>query len=177
MKQSNAMAKDEYIGFRTNTKIKQILQEYPHVKLVVAGFPVARQMFFDDVEEDRIITYPFMQDWRGNLATFDIILAPSDDNKFNRGKSAIRVYEGLCATKGNAAVVGSETTYGPTIRALGCGFACKTFADWLSALRILIEDRGRRLTMGRRGYDRMMAGHTYAHHAEEWLKVYERVLR
>jgi hypothetical protein len=27
MKQNNTMAKDEYIGFRTNAKIKQILQE------------------------------------------------------------------------------------------------------------------------------------------------------
>jgi len=156
--------------------VKQILQEYPHVKLVIAGFPVARPMFFDDVPEDRIITYPFMAEWRRNLATFDVILAPSDANKFNRGKSAIRVYEGLCATKGQAAVVGSETTYGDTIRALGCGFACKTFSDWLRALRTFIEDKDKRLAMGRRGYDGMMAGHTYEHHAGEWLATYRRVL-
>ena len=156
--------------------VKQVLQEYPHVKLVIAGFPVARKMFFEDVPEDRLITYPFMADWRQNLATFDVILAPSDDNKFNAGKSAIRIYEGLCATKGQAAVVGSEATYGQAIRALGCGFACKTFADWLSALRRLIEDTSLRKEKGRRGYERMMEGHTYAHHAQEWLQTYERVL-
>jgi glycosyltransferase involved in cell wall biosynthesis len=157
--------------------VKQILKEHPHVKLVIAGFPVARQMFFDDVDEDRIITYPFMEEWRHNLATFDIILAPADDNKFNRGKSAIRVYEGLCATKGQAAVVGSETTYGHTIRALGCGFVCKSFADWLAALERLIENKGLRRTLGQRGYDRMLAGHTYQGHAHEWLRTYEEILQ
>jgi len=156
--------------------VKQILREHPHVKLVIAGFPAARQMFFGDVEEERIITYPFMEEWRDNLATFDIILAPSDDNKFNRGKSTIRVYEGLCATKGQAAVVGSETTYGQTIRALGCGFACRSFADWLGALEKLIEDEKMHRAMGQRGYERMMKGHTYGDHAGEWLETYRKVL-
>ena len=118
----------------------------------------------------------FYVEMQQNLATFDIILAPSDDNKFNRGKSAIRVYEGLCATKGQAAVVGSETTYGDTIHSLGCGFACKSFADWLGALGKLIEDGEMRRTLGQRGYERMMKGHTYQGHAGEWLEVYKKVL-
>jgi len=156
--------------------VRQILDEYPETHLVLAGFPIARELLFADVPDEQVTVYPFMKKWKKNLATFDIILAPSEANQFNEAKSAIRIYEGLLATKGQAAVVGSETTYGDTIRALRCGFVCKSRADWLKSLRILVENASKRAQMGGEGYERVLAGCTYAGHAEEWLKVYWEVL-
>ena len=156
--------------------VGQILKEYPETHLVLAGFPIARELLFADVPDEQITVYPFMDKWKKNLTTFDIILAPSEANQFNEAKSAIRIYEGLLATKGHAAVVGSETTYGDAIRALRCGYVCKNRADWLKSLRTLVENASKRAQMGREGYERVMAGCTYGHHAGEWLKVYREVL-
>lgn len=156
--------------------VRQILDEYPETHLMLAGFPIARELLFAEVPDDRITTYPFMDKWKKNLATFDIILAPSEANTFNAAKSAIRIYEGLLATKGRAAVAGSETTYGDAIRALRCGFVCKNRANWLKSLRILVENASKRAQMGREGYERVLAGHTYKSHANEWLQTYREIL-
>jgi len=138
--------------------VQQILEECPQAHLVLAGFPVARELLFADVPDERLTVYPFMEKWKKNLATFDIILAPSEANPFNEAKSAIRVYEGLMATKGQAAVAGSETTYGEMIRKLRCGFVCKNRADWLKSLRTLVENASRRAQMGQEGYRRVWPG-------------------
>jgi glycosyltransferase involved in cell wall biosynthesis len=154
----------------------QILKEFPGARLVLCGFPKAAELLFADVPPEQILVHPFMDEWKQNLATWDVILAPSADDKFNAGKSVIRLYEGLMATKGRAAVVGTETTYGEAIRELGCGYVCGNHKNWLRALRRLIKDPVLRKTLGKTGYEKVLKRHTYAAHAREWLDVYRGIL-
>lgn len=154
----------------------QTLQENPHVKFILCGFPMAKELLFAEIPEGQIVVHPFQADWKQNLATWDIILAPSESNSFNAGKSVIRLYEGLLATKGHAAVAGSPTTYGQAIKALGCGFACRNFGDWYRILRKLIDDEDLRKKKGRTGYENVLAHHTYEKNCHKWLEVYRKVL-
>ncbi len=84
--------------------------------------------------------------------------------------------EGLMATRGRAAVVGSETTYGDAIRRLDCGYVCRNTRDWLRSIRRLVDDSSMRERMGTTGYDRMMASETYEANAHKWMAVYREVL-
>jgi SAM-dependent methyltransferase len=86
--------------------ILQILREFPEYKLAIMGL---HPMWITDIPENQLKAYPFT-----DLATYfetltqirpEIAIVPLADNKFNRAKSAIGLYEGVIA---GAAVLGSN---------------------------------------------------------------------
>lgn len=76
------------------------------------------------------------------LAGAHIGLCPLPDSAFNRCKSPVKLYEYALA---GLAVLGSETQYGPALRAAGLGHAvAHTPAQWERALRVYLTRPDRR---------------------------------
>lgn len=155
--------------------IPTILERHPRVSFVIAGFPEAKKRLFDGYPDHRVITFPWtdMRSYREYLASFDIVLAPSYPNKFNAGKSDIRVLEAGMVWR---PVVGSPTTYGATIRESEGGFVAKRPIQWIKALGQLIEDGDLRRTLGQNLGNYARDRRTYQANAPLWAKAYSDLL-
>jgi len=156
--------------------LQQVLRRFANVRLIIMGLPSLKEHYFDGY--DRVVALPWMHidDYRRYLASWDIILAPIEDNDFNRGKSDIRVLEGLLATQGRAAVVASECTYGNTVREAQCGYVAKKRGHWFRHLARLIQDEALRRHLGQQGYHYVLERRLYKQHAHEWYDAYIEVL-
>lgn len=155
--------------------VPAILERYPRACLVIAGFPEAKRLLFDGYPDHRVITFPWtdIKSYRNYPASFDIVLAPSYPNKFNEGKSDIRVLEAGMVRR---PVVGSPTTYGATIRESNGGFVAKRQMDWVKALSRLIEDEGLRRSMGENLGNYVRTHRTYQANVHLWAEAYSKLL-
>jgi len=137
------------------------------------GFSEATRLF-EQVQE-QVITFEWMplENYRHVVAAFDIALAPSASIRFNEGKSDIRVLEAaLCGIP----VVASETTYGDTVRAAGCGFVAKTVQKWQKGLARLVGNASLRSTLGKNGNEYVLRERTYDANAWRWAEAYSNLL-
>ena len=149
--------------------VTEVLRRNPHTRLVLIGFSEAVKLF-EEVQE-QVITFEWMplESYRHVVAAFDIVLAPSADIRFNKGKSDIRVLEAaLCGIP----VVASETTYGDTVRAAGCGFVAKTVQKWQKGLARLVGDASLRSTLGQNGNEYVLRKRTYDANVRRWAEAY-----
>ncbi len=155
--------------------IPTILERYPLVCFVIAGFPEAKRLFFEGYPDHRVITFPWtdLKSYRNYLASFDVVLAPSYPNKFNQGKSDIRVLEAGMVRR---PVVGSPTTYGATIKESNGGFVAKKHVEWIKALSRLIEDEDLRRTLGQNVGNYARTHRTYRANAHLWAEAYSKLL-
>lgn len=151
----------------------RVLRDNPRTRLVLMGFPEARQLF--DSVGDQVITFEWMpiDEYRSIAAAFDVTIAPLKRNTFNEGKSAIRVLESaLCGIP----VVASETCYGDTVRETGCGFIAKTPQKWSSYLRRLVGNEDLRRELGRSGREYVLEHRTYDANAHRWFDAYSKLI-
>lgn len=146
----------------------------PHAKLVLTGFGNIGEFLFKDLQKvGKLVSHPWrsMEDYRSTLASFDIVLAPSDNNKFNAAKSDIRVLE---AGMVGRPVVASECTYGYTVRASNGGLVAKD-GQWQQAILKLAKDTELRQRLGD-NLHRYAQTRTYARAAHDWYAVYARLV-
>jgi glycosyltransferase involved in cell wall biosynthesis len=153
--------------------VKQVLRRNDLARLVLVGFPKAAELF--EGSDDQVITFDWMSltEYRRVVAAFDVALAPSAAIQFNAGKSDIRVLEAaLCGVP----VVGSETTYGDTVREAGCGFVAKSTQKWARYLNRLVCDAELRKEMGSKGREYVLDSRTYDANAWRWAEAYGRLV-
>jgi hypothetical protein len=113
--------------------IRALKQKYPALRLRVAGH--LPRYLKDLADEHRPWTdcasYPAM------IAGSHIALCPLPDTGFNRCKSPIKLYETALS---GCAVLGSETQYGPVLRAAGLAHNVCLPTQWLPALERYLTD-------------------------------------
>lgn len=117
-------------------------------------------------------TFDFPQ-YQTSLAAYDIGIAPLKDTRFNRSKSAIKVYEYWAA--GIVPIVSDVGPYVAAIEDGVDGFLCRTDNDWRRAIMDLVENPDLLMQMRDAGYKRvpdLMVGE----HGGEWERVYSKVL-
>lgn len=121
--------------------IEHTLDRYPNVEFHIAG--VSHVPFS---EHERIVSAPGaeIEHYASVVGGFDIGLCPVIDTRFNRAKSDLKALE--YAMVGIPVVASDTDTYASLPRE--AGFLCKTPADWLRALRLLIERDELRERMG-----------------------------
>lgn len=127
--------------------VLRALEQRPQARLVIIGDPGVYQVF--KTLPAAQCTYrpgvPFAQ-YPKLLAEFDILLAPLEDNAFNRAKSDLKLLEaGICGIPWVASPL-------PAYRDWGVGglFAA-TPDEWEGALLRLIDDAGLRQRLGAEG--------------------------
>ena len=152
--------------------MREVIRRHENVDLVLIGFDQAKDLVFDGLPPDRVVTFPWSKDLKGYrkyVNSLDICLAPSYDNRFNEGKSSIRCLEAWCC---KVPVVGSFTTYGGAIRESGGGIVAKRPKDWIKGLSRLISDKDRRESMGMAGYNYTSKKRTYRATTDLWHAAY-----
>lgn len=151
------------------------MDKCPQLRLVTIGVPEAQTTVFRGCPQDRITSHKWQdfERYQKVLAQADIILAPLKDTQFNHGKSDLRVLEGLVATSGKAAVLGSPTAYMDIIRQPSSGLVCKTVLEWEVGLIHYAKDETARLVDGACGYEYVKRHRTYEGNADLWLKTYQ----
>jgi len=156
--------------------VRTILRKHPNVRFVIIGFTQARELIFENIPDDKIVTFPWsdVYTYRAFLASLDIVIAPSYPVKFNAGKSDIRCMEAWLAAK--APVVGSPTTYGETILEARGGLVANKTKDWIVAMERLILNPELRSVMGQSGHDYVVAQRTYDLNIHLWEAAYATLL-
>ena len=152
--------------------MREVIRRHENVDLVLIGFDQAKELVFDDIPPERVVTFPWSKDlagYRKYVNSLDVSLAPSYSNRFNEGKSDIRCLEAWCC---KVPVVGSRTTYGNTIKESGGGLVAKQPKDWIKGLSRLISNKGRRESMGMAGYNYTSKKRTYRATTELWMDAY-----
>ena len=153
--------------------VLEVLRLVPNSYFIVLGFPEILD-HMPKVPRDRCRVFDFMDifAYRNILAGIEVVWAPSAPNRFNAGKSDIRVLEAwMCP----APVVASETTYGPTVRECGGGFVAKSPKDWVRHTVRLLTDSELHAEMAGKGATYTLNNRTYETQAHLWLEVYEKV--
>lgn len=144
----------------------QILDEFPHVELHLAG---ARPGWIPPHPRVREVETVELDQYAGILSGFDIGIAPLVDNKFNRGKSDLKFLE--YSRVGMPCVLSRVSPYARSVKQGETGFLAVNTKDWLKYLRALIKDPGLRDDMAERAWEyartRMMS-----HNVDKWLRAY-----
>ena len=154
------------------TAMREVIRRHDNADLVLIGFDQAKDLVFDDIPPDRVVTFPWSKDLKGYrkyVNSLDICLAPSYDNRFNEGKSDIRCLEAWCC---KVPVVGSFTTYGHTIKESGGGLVAKRPKDWIKGMGRLITNVSLRKSMGIAGYNYTSRKRTYRATTHLWMSAY-----
>ncbi|RBY79620.1 hypothetical protein DQ238_10555 [Geodermatophilus sp. TF02-6] len=127
----------------------------------------ARQLLRLTDEPEHI---PFVQDVDGYLAAmgerFEIGVAPLRIDRFNTGKSWLKVME--YAARGVYAVRSPSAEY----ERLGLGLRAKRPRDWATGITRAVEDPDARRQAAVRGRERVLAGHLTEHTADLWASAW-----
>lgn len=125
--------------------LETIGKSYHNVVLRIIG-----DTFFD-LENMQVEKFQWSVDKRGEyLSACDIGLAPLPDNNFTQGKCSFKVLEYASAKLPVvASTVGTNSVHVIDTKS---GFLAKSQQDWLTHLKVLIEDEYLRMQMGEAGY-------------------------
>lgn len=113
----------------------RVAREHPHVRICIAGDPEI-YLRLRDVPEKQKVFIPMVQyaDYTHSLAYFDLLLAPLEDNEFNRAKSDIKLVD-ACAMR-MPFVASSVGEYSKWREG---GILVSTEQEWLDAITVFIE--------------------------------------
>ncbi len=104
----------------------------------------------------------------------DIMLAPLEDNQFNRCKSNVKWLE--YSACGMAGIYSDLPPYA-CVRSGETGLVARNTADdWYNAISFLIDNPDKRRQMARNAREEVMAHYTVAGHASLYLDTYKQVL-
>ena len=103
------------------------------------------------------------------LRSADISLLPLHDTSFNRTKSDLKFIE---SAGHGAAVLASPTVYQETVKDGRTGFIYRDARDFAEKLRLLVEDKARRLDMAGAAYEYVRRERLLCQHYQERLDWY-----
>jgi len=132
-----------------------LMRARPEVELHIMGeleLPLEIRSFGDRVRCFAASSYAAYLDW---LATCDISLAPLENSAFNDAKSNIKYIEAamVCVP----AICSARQAFVDAIDDGVNGFVVNTTAEWQSALEVLVESEGLRLTIGSSAHEHVLA--------------------
>jgi len=136
--------------------IDRIFARYPNVKIKFIGAFIQELKYkwgarcetaFGDTDIYKWIEDKFPQ----FMEEADIIVAPLEDDKYNRSKSDIKAIESWSAMK--PFVCSSVRPYIDIVEEGVTGYTCRTSDDWYNSLSTLIESTEKRKEIGTNGYN------------------------
>lgn len=104
----------------------------------------------------------------------DIIVAPLEDDKYNRSKSDIKAIESWSAMK--PFVASNTRPYADTIEDGVTGYLCKTSDDWYNTLSTLIESKDKRQKLGENGYKYVSESRQIQNNLEPYVKMFKELV-
>lgn len=148
-----------------------ILEQYPQVRLVIAG-PLDTESKLG-IFSERIISLPYVARAKhfANVASVDINVAPLEiGNPFCESKSELKFFEAgiVCVPT----VASATAPYKEAIEDGVDGFVARTTKEWVSKLSLLIEDASLRKRLGNKAREKAVQNYTTAHANNKDYYVY-----
>lgn len=157
---------------------RRIAGRFPAVQFVVQGFLPA--VIKDVIPPARLHVLPWLpvipkddKPFYGvGILSIDIACCSVADTMFNAAKTPCKLLE---ATAGGAAVVVSDTLYGPLVDHGEDGYVCETADDWERALASLVTNGARRKRMHAAMYAKVKARWALADNVWRWPAAWARL--
>jgi len=166
--------------------VKKITDDYPKVHFSIFGYAPKDILYvFDNIQssckhcgkENQLEVHPTVPvlEYPKKLTelAFDIGIAPAVDISFNACKSDLRFKEH--SMLGIPTIASDIDAYKYSIKEGKTGFLVKTAKEWDDSLRLLIEDKKRRLEMGNEAKN-WVKDLTIQKNIWRWTDVYKKVL-
>ena len=106
------------------------------------------------------------------LNSFDIGLMPLPNDEWSKGKCGLKA---LTYMSCEVPVVMSGVGVNTEIAEGGCAFIANTKEEWLIALDELINDKGKREALGKKGRERVLEKYLVEANKEKYLKVFSTI--
>jgi len=148
-----------------------ILAKYPNVEFHFAG------MTWDEVKEEGyyhhvgVRAYKDFPKWYSEQG-YDIAIAPLKDTKFNRAKSNIKWME---AAMLEIPCVASDVTPYRCIKHGKDGFLASSTEQWVKYLSLLIEDKQKRLEIGKNAKESVLKDWHIDKFLPEYVKLFDKL--
>lgn len=104
----------------------------------------------------------------------DIIVAPLEDDKYNRSKSSIKFLE--TASAGKPGVFSLVRPYNDDIEHGKTGFLARTATDWFESLSSLIESVELRQKIGKNAFEYVSDNYDIEYNLEPYVKMFKEVI-
>lgn len=137
--------------------IKRILQEFKHTRLVIAGYLTLPEDFIREFG-DQVTRLPFTKSistYLTYLSHADINIAVLHENVLTDCKSELKWFE--AATFSIPSIVSQTRNYLDVIKQNEDGIIVRNTDGWYHALKSLIDNKERRLAIGKSAFDRVAA--------------------
>jgi len=159
--------------------IDKIFKEFPNVTLKTVGafLPKYKAKWGERYENalGHQDVYKWIKDkFPGYMDEADIIVAPLEDNLYNRCKSDIKRTESASAKK---PFIGQDLRqYKEVIDDGVDGFIAGSEEDWYQKIRALIEDKKLRKSMGEAGFKRVSETRQMKDHVQDYADFFKEIL-
>ena len=132
-----------------------LLSRSENVKLLLVG--ASKNFKIDDIPVEVV---PWSYESEAELLhRMDIGIMPLPDNEWSRGKGGYKIYQYMAS---GMPVVASPVGINAAIVDEGVnGFLASTMDEWVDYLSVLISDPGLRITMGKKGRQKMVSNYSY----------------
>ncbi len=186
IKNKNKVKKDIIIGYFPGTKthqkdletinqtLQKLLQKYSHLKLKIVGDPSLATSF--DQTKKQIILHkkvPYKKLMK-LYRDVDINLAPSEiNNDFCESKSELKYFfAGAC---GIPTIASATNAFEYAIKNGVNGYLCYKDKDWDKYLEELINNRQKRLSMGKKAFSHVQEKYNPNYQSLELKKILEKI--
>ena len=144
--------------------VEKLMLEHDHVFFASIGQAFANEL--DKRLAGRLVSLPFMalENYPPAMTLFDIVLAPTHDGAFFRGKSTLRAMEAAAL----ALPCIASPHYTEAIERGTTGEIVTNEAELIEALTLLIKDPAERQLMGDAARDKAIAEFSMQHRVEAW---------
>ena len=128
----------------------RVMREFPQVRLAVSGDPQVYQLF-DSISATRRFYLPQLDpdDYPYLLSQIDILLAPLNDNLFNRQRSDRRLIE--AGVRKIPWVASPAPTFMDWAKG---GLIAYSLDDWYTHIRVLVQDANLRESLAQAGFEK-----------------------
>ena len=180
--------------------IPEILDEYPNLRMEIVGAPATERIIENALDKNGnpIRRYVFVSsaigkhrqslfrpwvpiaEYPNRLASWnwDIFLAPIEDTRFNRSKSAIKMLEAAALKK---PCLASDVQPYAEFAALGGDdlkwLLCRTPSEWKRKIITLVNEPERRKVIGEKMYDVAYRFFNAATISENWKYVFQQAIK
>lgn len=186
IKNKNKKNEDIIIGYFPGTKthqkdleiinetLQKLLQKYPYLKLKIVGDP-SLAAFFDQTKNQIILhkKVPYKKLMK-LYRDVDINLAPSEiNNDFCESKSELKYFfAGAC---GIPTIASATNAFEYAIKNGVNGYLCYKDKDWDKYLEELINNRQKRLSMGKKAFSHVQEKYNPTYQSQELKKILEKI--
>lgn len=160
--------------------VDRIMKDYPTVVLKTVGALIPRYKYKWGMRYENSYGHQDVYSWiKERFPTFmdetDILVTPLQDNRYTRCKSSIKFLEGSSAIKPGC--YSRIRQYEEVITDGVDGMLCDSAEEWYSKIKLLIDNKELRRSMGIKAYEKVKREHQIQDHTKDYANFFSSILQ